>query len=70
MPEQKTVRVRIAVAIGDDGQWNCCGWRGCADEDARGIASDTLESEQFVIHWVEADIPVPQPQTIEGAGTQ
>ncbi len=65
---QKTVRVRIAVALGADGQWNSCGWSGDAatDDEKAGLALDPMEDAIVGIHWVEADIPLPTSVTVEG----
>lgn len=53
--EQKTVRVRIAVAVDKDGDWR-----------AWGDVEEVVVFGGEALHWVEADIPLPQPQTVEG----
>lgn len=61
----ETVRVRIAVAVDPDGDWHSCGSRGVEEADAKSFAYEG--TEQFpIISWIEADIPIPKPQTIEG----
>lgn len=74
----KKVRVKIAVAIDSNGKYCARGWtRGPAndDDDMTGAARDDLHSywtEDFKCEslvWVEADIPVPEPTTIEGKVT-
>ena len=75
MSEQRTVRVRIAVGVLPSGEWSAGGASG-AVQDAwntqtpEGLVRDDLShleghlGMQFV--WVEADIPLPQPVTVEG----
>lgn len=61
-----TVRVRIAIAIDVNGRWNASGWTddGGAGKD---VAIDGLEGDaNYVVHNIEANVPVPQSQTIEG----
>jgi hypothetical protein len=64
MRPPKTVRVRIPVAITDDGAWEALGGsnakgglRGCIT-DLVGVAKDMFDPP-IEIHIVEADIPVP-----------
>ena len=70
MSQPKTVRVRIAVAVGDDGVWNSCGWGGPNDTqkdvELIGIALEPMESGIVNVHWVEADVPVPASVVVEG----
>jgi len=72
----KTVRVRIAVAVNSQGAWNSNGW-GWADKqrpDADLVAGafDGLPEDEAREHvvFVEADVPVPEPKTIEGTVTK
>lgn len=64
----KTVRVRIAVSVDPDGVWNSCGWSEGSDADKSGLA---FEEQAYggALHWVEADVPIPEPTTIEGEVT-
>ena len=64
MKQPKTVRVKIAVAITDDGAWQAMG----GSNTKGGLRGDTIElmrmaKEMFdppiEIHYIEADIPVP-----------
>lgn len=57
-PPEKTVRVRIAVAVDMDGDWNCAGWSRCEDAQAMSIATDTL-SDGEARYFLLADLPVP-----------
>ena len=64
--ESKTVRVRIAVVVASDGEWNSCGWSGAeSDGEMVGIVLDCL-GEDGQIRWVEADIPLPSEPTVIG----
>jgi len=62
----KTVRVRIAVAVCPDGEWAAAGNWEYSGEAIRDIVfiDELPGSESW--HWIEADIPLPKPQTIEG----
>lgn len=57
---KKTVRVRIAVSVKEDGSWDA--W-GISDRSDQEVVDETWD----VTVWIEADVPVPQPaKTIEG----
>ncbi len=62
----KTIRVRIAVCVAADGSWSSCGWSGDRgkqdDSELASNACDIMPSNAAV-HFIEADIPLPQ--TIE-----
>ena len=63
----KIVRVRIAVAVSPNGEWAAAGYSGNkSDNDVKEMVFiDGLpDGEQF--HWIEADVPIPQVETIEG----
>jgi hypothetical protein len=65
----RTVRVRIAVAVNERGEWCCAGWTGGKDEDHTRSALETSEyhgGTLEAIHFVEADVPLPVSQTVEG----
>lgn len=66
----KTVRVRIAVAIDKNGIWNCAGWKQTdkiiSDDYISAAAIDGIDSAEVIVHFVEADIPIPESETIEG----
>lgn len=63
----KTVRVRIAVAVDANGNWNSS---GASDIDPKYAAAYAAEpdnlSEHFVVHWVCADLPVPEEIEVAG----
>lgn len=59
-----TVRVRIAVAVGEDGFWSARGWMTGEVEAKEAV--DRLVDAPHSIFWVEADLPIPQTETVEG----
>lgn len=62
-----TVRVRIAVAIDEDGEWSATGWYRYTDEEAKASAFKRLDGGVVEsISWIVADVPIPTPQVIEG----
>jgi hypothetical protein len=69
----KTVRVRIAVCVDDKGAWSAFGCNDRDDKYRSEVARDNhcpdhhITSEQ--LHFVEADIPLPEPATVEGSVT-
>lgn len=72
----KTKRVRIAVAMNEDGEWYAYGWRdnsNTPNEEADGVkaskAEEALTGVNITTHFVEADIPIPESTTIEGTVT-
>lgn len=68
---EKTVRVRVAVAVGmelGEHVYGTAGWSGGSDKDMVNEALDAADLEhrsESVVHFIEADIPIPEPQTIE-----
>ena len=62
--QQKTVRVRIAVVVDARRCWEARGSDG--NSDAGSASSATCDNHGGSLHFVEADIPIPQPQTVEG----
>lgn len=55
------MKIRIAVAVDDEGKWNSHGWSGSSDEDSMGTAIDGLDSEhEYSRFFVEAEIPDPK----------
>ena len=57
----KTVRVRIAVAVDPNGEWNASGWNSLTDkydDVAMGIALEGV-GEGEARYWIEAELPLP-----------
>lgn len=80
MEPNKTVRVRIAVAVSASGHW-CCdgGTRGAekptvfSDDTIAQSAAQGLWSGAHPAHsitFIEADIPLPVAVTVEGTVTK
>jgi hypothetical protein len=71
MSKQKTVRVKIAVAVVSDGYWMAS---GSPDDSPEGFATelqDRLDGSSIV--YVTADIPVPEEKedpTVDGEVSQ
>lgn len=70
MDKPKTVRVRIAVAVDETGDWSAAGWRmhpsrkaGKHDDELKEIALDRVQGKCVGFHWIEADIPIPETTT-------
>jgi hypothetical protein len=61
-----SVKVRIAVAVDPDGDWNSCGWKDGKAADAMSICVDTLASGE-ARYWLEAELPIPEIATIQAA---
>ena len=65
----KTVKVRIAVAVDPYGNWNASGWLNrdgqIAEGEAMSIAMDGVK-EGEAKYWVEAELPIPEPQIVTG----
>lgn len=59
----KTVKVRIAVAVGEDGDWYAYGNADASDDVAKDEAREFLPSA--VVHIVTAELPVPEPVEVE-----
>jgi hypothetical protein len=59
------VKVRIAVAVCPNGDWNSSGWHQGTDEEKMDLCIDSLESGE-ARYWVTAELDVPE--TVEVAG--
>lgn len=68
-PSGPTVRVRIAVAVNEKGEWNAAGSNVYGDKDARAYALEGLwESAGEAVHFIEATLPLPLPQSVTVQG--
>lgn len=75
---RKTIRVRIAVAVMENGDYQASGWviKGKkAEAEAKNTALECAESyadngASAQIRWVEADVPAYDEPTIEGTLVQ
>ena len=63
-----TVRVRAAVAVGEDGRYSVTGWTDADDDLLRGIVVDNLDPPGgYCVSFIEADVPAcPAPATVQG----
>mgnify|MGYP003649996958 CR=1 FL=1 len=68
-PPRPTVRVRIAVVVSADGRYMASA--NYAADDERNISDveawwgdNNIGSTRLV--WVEADVPLPRPETVKG----
>ena len=66
-----SVRVRIAVAVDIDGNWNSEGWSGRHPHDLKEQALEELAHQTdtnipTALYWVTADLPIPQAVEVEG----
>jgi hypothetical protein len=65
----KTRKIRIAVAMAPDGEWNSCGYSlrdrltEVSDKDKMDGTVDCLP-ERETRYFVEAEIPIPDPEVI------
>lgn len=64
----KTVKVKIAVAVDETGGWCAFGRGGWTEDETKSDAVEFLRSRGWscVLHWIEADVPIPEPETIQG----
>ena len=60
----RTIRVRIAVGIDRDGEWEAYGTNDRTD--AQTLQNAGFDSWASTVVWVEADVPLPEPVTVEG----
>ena len=61
----KTVQVRIAVAVDEDGDWHAIGSNGWDDSLSKAEAAHGWGSGQKALTWLTAELPIPAPQTVE-----
>lgn len=70
MTKRKTVKVRIAVAVDEEGDWNVEGRAGVSAECSR---REVIAKYAFLgtphVYMIEADVPLPpSPKTIKAKG--
>lgn len=63
--EKEPVKVRIAVVVNEKGEWTAAGGDQISDAEKKQAALDMGEGSSaeglHVVHWVEADVPIPMP---------
>lgn len=62
------VKVRIAVAVTPEGEWNACGWSEASDDDKMGICVDSLASGEKR-YWLEAELDAPETPAVQATVT-
>lgn len=64
MAKQRTVKVRVAVAVDSDGDWMAVGYRDASEahsaDDARGEVGDGAS-----IYWLTAELPIPEAVEVQ-----
>lgn len=64
-----TVKVRIAVAVTPEGEWNACGWSGTAsDDDKMSMCVDLLASGEKR-YWLEAELEIPSVDEVRASAS-
>ena len=58
----KTVKVRIAVAVDPEGDWDARGESG--QQDVRTLRALAYNSNLDRVYWLTAELPVPEAQEI------
>lgn len=63
----KTIKVRIACAVDIDGDWSARGWKNASNSQmTNDVTSDIWHPNGLKVHWIEAEVPVPERTTIKG----
>ena len=65
MTEPKTVTPRIALAMGNNGEWNAVAWSLGSDDAAMKVAEAGVQV-CVARYWITATVPVPEAQEIAG----
>ena len=64
-----TVRVRIPIVVDTEGNWAATAWSTEQASDAENVSNLlgwNVAKEPSGVHWITADIPLPQPAEIKG----
>ena len=59
------MKVTVAVVINEVGDWYAWGGSNWTKEQARREVEGQV-CEPYVLHYVEAEVPLPTPQTFQG----
>lgn len=63
----RTVKVRIAVAVDTDGDWRSAGQNGWDDDIAMSMSGGSEYLISPAWYWVEAELPVPSGVAVQGS---
>lgn len=68
--KQNDRRIRIAVAVDDDGNWEAYGSSQCEENDTIGDLLEeqllNLEGDAMQQYWLIVDIPLPSTEVLAG----
>jgi len=59
------MKVTIAIAINEDGEWYAWGGSQWDKDDAKNEVEGQV-CDPHVVHFIEAEVPLPTPQTFQG----
>jgi hypothetical protein len=60
----KTVNVRAAVAVDEEGNWSIWGEKDFDDDEMMSEVFARIDTLHTVVHFIEAEVPLPQePKT-------
>ena len=64
------VKVRIAVAVGTNGEWNAMGWSSgeTSDSEKMSLCVEVIDSGE-ARYWLEAELDVPEAPTVQASVT-
>jgi hypothetical protein len=69
----ETIKVKIALEINSDGEWQASGssFNEMGDWQENLVFDELLDGEHVRRMWIEAEIPVPaaEPETVKGEAT-
>ena len=63
--QRTTVKIRLAVAVNEDGEWYAWGAKDYSDDEMRNEVTGQV-CDPHAVHFVEAEVPLPVPTTIQG----
>lgn len=64
MHAQRTVRVRIAVVVNEDGNWSSAGYPEMTEADRNEVFNHLTDGLIRQLHFLEAVVPLPSPATL------
>ena len=64
----KTVKVRVAVAVDEDGAWSATGGHDVRPRESAAMAAEDLEPQAVRIFYLTATLPIPDEPEVEAEG--